>query len=65
MYTGTYNRLRVHVRSSNIDVIRAARKKIKPQFRKTRAHRDARHAYFRELLAIHWRWQATCKHFRM
>lgn len=42
MYVGTYNRLRVHVRASNIDVIRAARKKIKPQFRKARAQRDAR-----------------------
>lgn len=53
MYTGTYHRLRLPVWASNRTVIKAGLGKLKPVARRGRTHREARHAYLRELLAVH------------
>jgi hypothetical protein len=50
---GTYNRLNVHVGASDIDVVRAARRKLKKSVRRARVHREGRHAFYRKMLAYH------------
>lgn len=50
---GTYNRLGVHVSASNVDVIRAASRKLQRRDRYTRKHREARHAFYRVMLHQH------------
>lgn len=52
MYTGTYERLNVHVMASTRTVLRAMNKKLKKSAF-TRANRTARHALYREILACH------------
>jgi hypothetical protein len=53
MYTGTYERLGVTVFASNREVIRAASRKLKPKARFGRKLREARHAFYRDILACH------------
>ena len=50
---GSYLRLRVHVSASDLDVIRAARRKIVRKYRTARDRRDARHAFYRAMLGHH------------
>lgn len=49
---GTYHRLNVTVFASNLEVIRAARKKLKREAFK-REHRTFRHEFYSRLLSIH------------
>jgi hypothetical protein len=53
MYTGTYERLGVTVFASNREVIKAASHKLRPEARFGRKRRNARHAFYREMLACH------------
>jgi hypothetical protein len=53
MYTGTYERLGVTVFANSREVIRAASRKLKPKARFGRKHREARHAFYRKMLACH------------
>jgi hypothetical protein len=50
---GTYLRLGISVHASWRCVIRAAALKLKPSVRLDRTHRDARHRFYREMLAYH------------
>jgi hypothetical protein len=50
---GTYTRLGVDVLSSGRDVVRAAHRKLAPKGR-SRAQREARHAFLYAMLAHHW-----------
>jgi hypothetical protein len=50
---GTYCRLRVTIAASNIDVIRAARRKVRRNMRHGRDWRQARHWFFRQMLVYH------------
>jgi hypothetical protein len=49
----TYLRLDVTVHDNWRTVVRAAARKLKPRSRRNRAHRAARHAFYREVLAHH------------
>ena len=49
---GTYCRLNVHVGASNIEVIRAARRRLM-SYSLDRQHRAERHRFFRQMLAYH------------
>jgi hypothetical protein len=57
-------RLRLHASASDIDVIRAARKRIAKAVRIGRAMREDRHEFYREMLACHWDWQTTVNWMR-
>lgn len=61
---GTYCRLRVHTFASTREVIRAARTKLAPKG-KTRAQREARHAFLRQMLEHHCEAQRTVRAFRL
>jgi hypothetical protein len=50
---GTYCRLNVHVYASNIEVIRRAYCKLNMSARHDRKARDARHAFYRQMLDYH------------
>ena len=50
---GTYQRLNVHVFASNLAVIRALRRKLKPGVLHDRTKRDARHELYRTILKHH------------
>lgn len=50
---GTYLRLNVHVYASNMEVLRAARKKLAKKFRCDRSVRDERHKFYRKMLEYH------------
>ena len=50
---GTYQRLNVHVYASDYEVIRRALRKLKRKGRYDRKHREARHAFLRQMLAYH------------
>ena len=50
---GTYCRLNVHVYASNREVIKAASRKLKPEVRRSREQRDARHRFYRSMLEYH------------
>jgi hypothetical protein len=50
---GTYCRLHVHVYASNIEVIRCASRKLKKSARHDRKAREARHAFYRQMLDYH------------
>lgn len=52
-YTGTYDRLGVHVGENARTVIRAALPKLKPSFRAGTKRRAERHAFLREILCAH------------
>ena len=49
----TYCRLNLHVSASNIDVIRAVRRKLRPAMLKDKSKRSNRHAIYRIMLAHH------------
>jgi hypothetical protein len=51
-YFGTYQRLGMHVSTSNRGVLMAAWRKLSPLGR-SRKHREFRHEYFRAILAHH------------
>ena len=66
MYSlATYHRLNMHVADSPCDVIRAARRKIKPSARGSREYRDARHLFYREMLKHHEDARELVRHFRL
>lgn len=50
---GTYQRLNLHVSASNIDVIRAVRRKIKKSSLHDTSRREARHEIYREMIQHH------------
>lgn len=50
---GTYCRLNVHVNASNLEVLRAARKRLAKKFRCDRTVRDERHLFYRKMLEYH------------
>lgn len=52
-YTGTYDRLGVHVGENARTVIRAALPKLNPRYRRGPHTRNARHAFLREILCAH------------
>lgn len=49
----TYLRLDISVHDSRRAVIRAAARKLTPQARRDPVHRDARHRFYRQMLAHH------------
>lgn len=51
----TYLRLHLPVWASDMDVIRAARRKIAKHHQRGRATRDARHQFYRVMLGHHAR----------
>lgn len=62
---GTYQRLNVPVSAGARAVIRAASRKLKPTARYARAQRQARHAFYREMLAHHAAERELIKTFRL
>ncbi len=60
---GTYNRLNVRVSASNIAVIRAARRKLKNP--RNPAEREARHNFYRAMLAYHASAQGIVREYRL
>ena len=52
-YFNTYLRLNLHVGATSREVLRAAQRKLKPEFRYDRFWRDQRHAFYREMLQHH------------
>lgn len=52
-YVGTYNRLRLPITASAREVIAAGRLKLKPAARRDPGAREARKAFYRELLEAH------------
>ena len=52
-YGMLYNHLHVHVATSEINVIRKLRKRMKPGFRRQHRHRNARHNAIRAVLKEH------------
>ena len=50
---GTYQRLNLHVAASNIDVIRAVRRKLKKSSLRDTSRRKARHGIYREMIGHH------------
>lgn len=65
MWTGTYNRLHLHVSASDRAVIRAARLVIDPLFQHSREHREGRHAFFRAMLDNHQRARRIVEEYRL
>lgn len=64
-YQSTYLRLRLPVWASEREVIRAARRKLKPTCRRSRHYREARHAYLRDILNCHREAGALARAFRL
>jgi hypothetical protein len=63
---GTYCRLGVSVHATNVQVIRATRKRFRPDWAIwLNCYREARHATYREMLAYHREQQALCREFRL
>jgi hypothetical protein len=58
---GTYQRLRLHVSASNVEVIRAARLKVALRSRRNPEAREARKAFYRLMLAYHHKAQAVAR----
>jgi hypothetical protein len=52
LYFGTYERLGVHIYASSREVLRAANRMLAPRSF-TRDYREARHTYYRLMLAYH------------
>ena len=50
---GTYQRLGVHVYASNLEVIRAARKKLTRKAQRDLSYRTARKDFYRIMLRYH------------
>lgn len=62
---GTYQRLGVHVWSSNRVLLRLARKMIAPAYRSRQDYRDARHKFYREMIAHHHNEQTLMREWRL
>ncbi len=62
---GTYHRLHVRISASNVDVIRAARKRIAKAHRTGLAMRHARKEFYRLMLAHHADAQHLARTFRL
>lgn len=62
---GTYNRLNLHVSATGRDVIRAARTKIAEHHRRDPAMREARKAFYRQMLEYHAGAQDLVREFRL
>ncbi len=65
MFYGTYQRLGVHIWGSNLTLIRAARKKLKPEVLHSRAHRNMRHSFYKRMIEFHQAEQRLCIRFRL
>lgn len=65
MWFATYQRLRIPVWASDVEVIRVARRKIARGARKARQHRKSRHSFFRKMLKYHHAEQNLCSRFRL
>jgi hypothetical protein len=65
MYVGTYNRLGVSVHASNVDVIRAARRKIRKSLRSDQSFRAARKDFYRRMLKCHEAARRLVRTFRL
>ena len=63
--TGTYDRLRLPVWASDLEVLRKVRRKIKKAFRTKRAYRAQRRMLYRGVLTTHHKAQALCREFRL
>ena len=50
---GTYQRLGVHIYASDMEVIRAARRKLQRKARRDPALKTKRKAFYRQMLAYH------------
>lgn len=50
---GTYQRLNVSVYASNVDVIRAARKKLRKAVWHDQSYREGRKLFYRNMLEYH------------
>ena len=64
MYS-TYQRLRVNIYASSRTVIRAASRKLTPKSRRDFVARDARHAFYREMLQHHADAARLARQFRL
>lgn len=62
---GTYLQLGISVHASWRSVIRASARKLKPSVRHDRRHRDARHRFYREMLAYHRNGQDLVRRWRL
>ena len=62
---GTYCRLHVHVYASNIEVIRRASRKLKKSARHDRQAREARHAFYRQMLDYHHKARELVREWRL
>jgi hypothetical protein len=60
----TYNRLRCHIRDSDMEVIRKARTRLSRTAKRSREFRKGRHAFYREMLALHKQARAVADKFR-
>jgi len=60
-----YYRLDMHVYASNLEVIRAARRRIKRSARCSRAFRLQRHRYYRAMLTHHAEARELVRHFAL
>lgn len=65
MAFSTFLRLHCHASETDISVIRKARKKIAKHARRNRKFRQARHEFFREMLATHHRIQQQLRQMRL
>ncbi len=62
---GTYCRLHVHVWASSREVVKAASRKLKRRYRFARDAREARHKFYRQMLAYHRQQQDLCSDYRL
>jgi hypothetical protein len=61
----TYLRLDITVHDGWRAVVRAAEKKLTPRARRDPAHREARHRFYREMLAHHQEAQRRVRTWRL
>jgi hypothetical protein len=61
---GTYTRLRLHVSASDIRVVREARRKLNTKAQRDPKARDARKAFYRQMLAYHHQAQSLFSNAR-
>ena len=62
---GTYLRLNITAHNGWRAVIRAAAGKLTPQARRDRAQREARHRFYRQMLAYHHQAQQLVRTWRL
>lgn len=61
----TYQRLRVSIFASNRNVIRAARKKLKPSCWHDARYKDGRKLFYRNMLEYHHKARELVRAFRL